>query len=115
MKTAIAIDLWFQELRDRKIAVDGVGFEWPEGSAAWVPREKYPYEDLYAGNSMLPNVPYYLSSAYYNDGNPHQVYHAWFGDEGREGVLLRSEIQILLRCIRGRMSDHQFHTQNVPV
>ena len=113
--SALTIELWFKELQRRKVSEDGCGIDWPENSSVWVPREKFPYEDLYEGSRLPPSVPCQLFSAYFNDDKPHQVYHAWHGDEGREGVILRSEIQILVRCMKGRMADPMLCVHNIPV
>lgn len=113
--SGLAIEMWFQELQERKISVDGCGCVWPKGSSAWVPREMFNYEDLHCESSIPPSVPWRLSSAYYNNHKPHQIYHASHGDEGREGIILRSEIQILIRCMKGRMADPALCVHNVPV
>lgn len=114
-RSAIEIELWFKELQRRKVSEDGCGCAWPDNSSAWVPREKFRFEDLYGGSRMPPSVPWRLFSAYYNDDKPHQIYHAWHGDEGREEAILRSELQILIRCMKGRMADSALSVHNVPV
>ena len=113
--SAFAIEHWFQELQKRKVSVDGDGCEWPEGLSRWVPREKYSFENLRNGSRMPPSVPRELSSAYYNDDQPHQIYHACHADEAREGIVLRSELQILIRCMMGRVADPALCIHNVPV
>lgn len=113
--SAIAIELWFHELREWKLSRDGCGSVWPKSSSAWVPRDKFDEEDLYNSSRKPPSVSYQLFRAYSNYGHPHQVYHAWHGDEGREGIILRSEVQILISCMAGRMSDPALCVHKVPV
>lgn len=91
--SVIAIELWFKELQKRKESEDGCGCVWPESSPAWTPREMFGYEDLHGGSRMPGSVPWRLYSAYHKDDKPHQVYLATHRDEGREGVILRSEIE----------------------
>lgn len=113
--SGVRIEEWFHELQERKVSIDGCGCIWPEGSSSWAPRELFKYEDLCHGRRNPPHVPWTLSGAYYNDDQPHQIYHAWHGDEGREGIILRSELQILIRCMKGRMADPALCMHNVPV
>ncbi|KAF6227637.1 hypothetical protein HO173_012077 [Letharia columbiana] len=113
--SGVRIEEWFHELQKRKVSIDGCGCIWPEGSSSWAPRELFKYEYLSRGRRNPPHVPWTLSGAYYNDDQPHQIYHAWHGDEGREGIILRSELQILIRCMKGRMADPALCIHNVPV
>lgn len=46
---------------------------------------------------------------------PHKVYYVWHRDEGREGLLARSELEIILRTVRGRMAEAAFSTHIVSV
>ena len=53
--------------------------------------------------------------AYHKVDKPHQVYLGTHGNAGREGVILRSELQILIRCMKGRMADPALCVHSVPV
>ena len=112
---AYRIEIFFKELQVAKISMDGRGFAWPNDSSLWVPREKYRYEDLSEESRMPPSVSWYLHRAYYNDDKPHQLYHACHGDEGSDGDIARSELEILVRCMKGRMADRTLCMHNIPV
>ena len=105
---------WFKELQSRKVSVDGCGFSWA-GGHSWTPRNKLKYEELYGYDRTPPSVPWFLWSVYENNGMPHHIYYAWHGDEGREGSILRSELYIIARCMKGRMAAPALCIHNVPV
>ena len=109
---------WFHELRTRKVSHSGWGVLWP--SATWAPREKFKYENLFdyakwISYAKCTSVPWFLRNAYCLDDNPHHIYHVWHGDEGKEGAILRSELTILARCMKGLMLKPEFCVYNVPV
>ena len=109
---------WFDELRQRKVSRSGWGDLWP--ITAWAPREKFRYENLYSyarysSYAKCNPVPWFLRDTYCCDNNPHHIYHAWHGDEGKEGAILRSELTILARCMKGLMLKPEFCVYNVPV
>ena len=113
---AYKIETFFEELQTGKFSSDGYGITWPTSSSIWIPREKYKWEEeLHVGNRMLPSVPFTLERPYYNGDKPHQVYYAWHGDEGRNGVIQRSELQILIRCMKGRIADRKLCMHTIPV
>ena len=99
----------------RKASVDGYGYKWPVNSSIWAPRELCKYEDLRGGSTMPPSVPWVLHHAYYNDNKPHQLYHARHGDEGKDGVISRGELEILLTCMKGRMASPALCMHSLPV
>ena len=111
---AANIAVWFSELRDCRVSEDGCGIAWPDTPCTWYPRERNKYEyDLYSGSKLT--VPWQLSAAYYTGYDPHHVYHAWFGDDCQDGNVLRSELQILIRCSRSRMQLSYLCEYNFPV
>ena len=112
---AYRVEMFFKELQVAKVSIDGRGYAWPDDSSLWVPREKYKYEDLGKGSRMPPSVPWSLDRAYYNDDKPHQLYHACHGDEGSDGNISQSELEILVRCMKGRMTDQTLCMHNIPV
>lgn len=113
---AYKIYLFFDELQVRKFSSDGYGITWPTSSSIWIPREKYKWEEeLHVGDRTPPSVPFTLHRPYYNGDKPHQVYYAWHGDEGRNGVIQRSELQILIRCMKGRIADRKLCMHTIPV
>ncbi len=110
------IEAWFFRLQRSRVAEDGHGCIWPKGPGYWVPRGLRKYEDLYQGSRMSPAVPWEVTRAKINTSRkPHQIYHVWHGDEGKEGVILQSELEILMRTMKGKMTDAAFSTQIVPV
>lgn len=115
-RCAREVESWFFHLQRSRVAQDGHGCIWPEDAGVWVPRQLRKYEDLYQGSRMSPAVPWEVTRAKSNNSNkPHQIYHVWHGDEGKEGVILRSELEILIRTMKGRMTDAAFCTHTVPV
>ena len=114
-RSAREILQWFEELQYRKVSVDGRGFFWPCGASSWAPRNKLKYENLYDYARTPPSVPWYLFNVYTNDDKPHHIYHAWHGDEGKDGAILQSELFIIARCMKGRMAAPTFCDHNVPV
>lgn len=112
---ALRIVAFFRDLQRRKVSCDGCGIDWPESSSVWIPRDLHRYEYIHNGYRVLPSVPYTLVKAYYCGDKPHQVYYAWHGDEGREGVISRSEIEILIKCMKVAIADPEFCVHNVPV
>lgn len=113
---ACEVESWFYLLRRSRVTEDRHGCMWPKGSGLWVPRQLRKYEDLYQGSRMWPAVPWEVTRTYDNTSQkPHQVYHIWHGDEGKEGIILRSELVILIKIMRGRMTDPAFCTHIVPV
>ena len=61
-------------------------------------------------------MPFTLEYAFLNNDNkPHQVVYTWHGDEGRDGVLQLSELQILMRCMRGSIARRELYIHNIPV
>lgn len=99
---AARIVLWFSELRDSKVSEDGNGIAWPETAGTCYPRERSKSEyDLYSGSKLT--VPWQLSAAHWTGYDTHHVYHAWSRDDCQDGNVLRSELQILIGCIRSRM------------
>ena len=113
---AYEIAIFFEKLHVRKVSTDGYGLRWREGLSFWGARDLYPYEkSLHVGNRMLPSVPFTLEYAFYNDDKPHQVVYAWHGDEGRDGVIQRSELQILMRCMKGSIAQQKLCMHNIPV
>ena len=115
-RCAYQIATFFEEIHMRKVSTDGYGIHWPKGLSCWGARELYPYEKvLHVGNRNLPSVPFTLEYAFYNDDKPHQVVYAWHGDEGRDGVIQRSELQILTRCMKGSIAQQKLCMHNIPV
>ena len=115
-RCAYQIVTYFEELHFRKVSTDGYGIHWSVGLSSWGARELHPYEKiLHVGNRTPPSVPFTLEYAFYNDDKPHQVIYAWHGDEGRDGVILKSELQILMRCMRGSILRQNLCMHNIPV
>ncbi len=112
---AFRVEIFFKELQMRKASMDGYGTEWPVKASIWVPRQLCKYEDLRGGSRMPPSVPWVLHRAYYNDNKPHQLYHALHGDEGKDGVVSRSELEIMVTCMIGRMASPALCMHNIPV
>ena len=113
---AYQIAIFFEELHMRKVSIDGYGIRWRKGLSFWRARELHQYEKvLHVGNRIPPSVPFTLQYAFYNDDKPHQVVYAWHGDEGRDGVIQRSELQILMRCVRGSIAQQKLCMHNIPV
>lgn len=111
---AVKIAGWFDELRYRKLSEDGHGMAWPKTAGLWYPRQRTKFEyDSYSGNRMT--VPWELSDAHATEGDPHHVYYAWFGDDCLEGVVLRSELQMLLGCTIAEMQRASLCQYNIPV
>lgn len=111
---AARIAAWFSKLRKCKVSEDGVGIAWPDTPGTWRPRERFKYEyDLYSGSILT--VPFQISAAHYTGYDPHHVYHAWFGDDCQDGGVLRSEVQILVGCIRSQMRLYYLCEYNFPV
>ena len=113
---AYQIVTFFEELHLRKVSTDGYGIHWALGLSSWGARELYPYEKmLRVGNRTPPSIPFTLEYAFFNDDKPHQVIYVWHGDEGRDGVILKSELQILMRCMRGSILRQNLCMHNIPV
>ena len=92
-KCAYQIAIFFEELHVRRVSTDGYGIHWAFGLSKWGARELHPYEKvLRVGKRTPPSVPFTLEYAFFNDDKPHQVLYAWHGDEGTEGVILKSEL-----------------------
>lgn len=110
------VEMFFKELEIAKASLDGHGIHWPVNLDRWAPRQRYKSEDdLGDGRRTPPSVPWGLHCAYYNDNKPHQLYHAWHGDEGTDGVVSQGEIVILLRCMKGRLASPALCMHNIPV
>lgn len=103
------IEAWFYKLSRVTVSDDDL--------SSWGQRELTKYEyALYQGCRRPPAVHWMLCRAMCNgSGKPHQVYHVWNGDEGREGQIPRSELDIVLRTMRGRMIEASFSRHIVPV
>ena len=116
-RCSFQIATFFEELNVRKASSDGVGIHWPKSSSCWGARDLFPYEKvLHVGNRNPPSVPFTLEYAFLNnDDKPHQVVYAWHGDEGRDGVIQRSELQILMKCMRGSIARRELCMHNIPV
>ena len=113
-----AIARFFDTLGERKITEDGHGISWPKNPPSWVPRTKYLFEDLHMGTRMPSSVPYEVESFFHynsDERKPHRVYYMWHADEGREGVIQRSELEVFLRCIMTTVHSAKLCMHNIPV
>ena len=111
-----AIARFFDILRERKISEDGCGISWPPNS--WVPRTKYLFENLHMGSPKSSSVYHRVESSfhYYGDeGRPHRVYYIWHADEGSEGLIQGSELEVILRCIMSTIHSQKFCIHSIPV
>lgn len=112
---ARGIDGWFWDLQRAKVSEDGNGM-WPAGPDFWIPRPLQKYENIGNLSKYWPAVPWDLSRAMSNTSNkPHQIYSSWHGHEGKDGVILRNELEILFKTMKGKMTDAAFCTHIVPV
>ena len=120
-KCSYLIEIWFDELRCRKVAFDGSGFSWPgnEDGAFWVPRDLYEFEKhLYNGYRVEPSVPYHVHSAFMYTSKellPHRMHHVLIADEGIDGVLSQSEVDVFLSVMKSRIKQPAFRDQAAPV
>ena len=106
----------FKNLHQSKVAVDGYGSIWPKEPGFWVPRYNEQYEDLYDYRTYKPWVPYEVVGSYFTtSAKPHMVYYVTHDDEGREGIISRSEILILVTTMKGRMRTPRYRTHIAPV
>ena len=117
-RCACAIERWFMELRRRKL---GVGCVWPneEEGAFWVPVELLPHENrLYNGYRGIGSVPYEILQALTYTSRKrfsHLMYHIYHAIESQDGVLLRTEVEILIEGIKSQMKSLLPHPSIVPV
>ena len=106
----------FRNLHKSKVAVDGCGCIWPKGPGFWVPRYNEQYEDLYDYRRYAPWVPYEVVGSYITtSAKPHMVYYVTHDDEGKECVISRSEVLILITTMKGRMRTPRYCTHIAPV
>ena len=113
-----AIARFFDTLQDRKISEDGHGISWPQNPPSWVPGTKYLFEDLHKGTPIPSPVMYRVESFFHyhsDEDKPHRVYYMWHADEGREGVIQRSELEVFLRCIMSTIVSPKLCMHNIPV
>ena len=108
---------FFKTLLRRKSSDEGCGFFYSDSPSIWVPRELRQFErrTCQIGRPDHKTPIFYLSHAFSQQDKPHQVYYAWHGDEGEEGVVSRNELEILIRGIMGTMSVRKLCMHNVPV
>lgn len=108
--------IMFQELHCTMISPDGSGCTWSESPTLWYPRKKYPYEFIGGGSKSERFKPWKIVTAYDTCSNkPHMVYHVIHSDTGKDGIIGRSELEVLVKTMKGRMEEAQYCTHIAPV
>lgn len=108
--------LMFRELHCTMLALDGFGGSWSREPNFWYPREKHRCEMLGGGNRFERLKPWKIVMAYDTTSHsPHMIYHVIHSDAGKDGVISKSELEVLVKTMKGRMRESEYFTHFAPV